>query len=138
MKKFVSFLVALALVVGFSACEKEASEVLDDFDVNIKGSVVMELQDQEGYITAYTWGGITASEFAKGQTPPFNNWTKLLGDGIAVYRSPKKVEDGWKQDLIDQGIKFLTGQDKPNQFFGNGKDPVWLWFDAEDWKAIVE
>ena len=130
-KKFV-FLSILALAVMFSACEQEADllEVagIEVFDSSIKGFAKLD-GDDEGADYAFVWTFITADEFADGQTPPFNNWEKPLGEGIVVYRT-KPSDNGFMENWqsTPDFLAFLNGKNK--QDFGNGNDPVYIWFDA--------
>ena len=142
MKKvLLSGLVFGALL--FSACTKEETPVAGDevCDANLKGYAKLPQQDQtSGDEVAFSWNAITASDFAHGKTPPFNNWEKPVVDGVYVYRVPEKVEDKGFASVLESGggaalQKMYT--DKKQQF-GNGNDPVWIWFDLEQLEAIEE
>jgi len=113
--KIFSMIVALAFI--FSACDREPSENWDEI-VNIKGYVKLNPEDGgNGDEIAFKWNSITASDFAQFPTPPFNNFQKILGTGITVFRS--------KTELALPIANFYLG----NVTQGNGNDPVYLWFD---------
>ena len=135
LKNFSTVVVALAFV--FSACEKNVPDQIfdeDAVDMSIKGYAKLDPYVDEGLGTAFTWGAITASDFAKGKTPPFNNWLKALSEkdgGVYVYRTPAKDSRvQWHLNVWQGGADYLNGLSK--QTFGNGNDPVWIWFDAAE------
>jgi hypothetical protein len=136
MKKFFSFFVVVALVIGFSACEREdapeAVEVEDIFDASLKGFTKLDGDDGKDLIV-FKWNAITASEFAKGKTPPFNNWAKAVDAGVYLFRSNGKTMPS---------AEAIKSEDK--KALGNGNDPAYIWFDlaeitkaAESWKALL-
>jgi len=145
------FCTVVALAVMFGACNKDSSTPEtggdDEYDVSLKGYHKLdpagELGDLgqwgvflEGSPIAFTWNAITASDFAKGQTQPFNNWSKQLGDGFVVYRIPEKgntIEDPRVGGGGKKGIEYLNyRQETKKQDFGNGNDPVLIWFDLPE------
>jgi len=141
--KFLYVLVALAF--AFTTCNKDSSPVGEDedvFDASIKGYTQLEPGDKGNVKgTVFKWNSITASEFAKGKTPPFNNWSKPLADGVVVYRvkddnSAATIKSGI-MNLKDgqSGTAYLEGLQK--QVFGNGNDPVYIWFDYAEILPMV-
>jgi hypothetical protein len=91
--------------------------------VSLKGFAKLD-DDEDGTGVAFSWNAISASDFAKGKTPPFNNWARPFDEGIYIYRST--AADGLKSQIatIDWNEK--------NKVFGNGNDPVWMWFDKAE------
>jgi len=129
--KIFCFFVALGFL--FSACSKDSTPatVEDDvFDASIKGYAKLDPETPEGKdLWVFNWNAITASDFAKGKTPPFNNWEKPLGKGVYVYRVPAgntSINAGVTK-AVGGGATYLESLTK--QQFGNGNDPVWIWFD---------
>ena len=140
--KFLSVCVlALAFMVG--ACDKDspAPDVAggDDGAMSVKGYEKLQPYGEYkgvpgllGEDIAYSFNSIPAAEFAKFPTPPFNNFEKPLGKGVTVFRSKGNLEELYF-DVGDEGWSW-----KPNypdnvdkQLFGNGNDPVYLWFDFD-------
>ena len=114
--KFLSVFVALAVML--SACDKDSPAPVageDDVAVEVKG--FQKLGGASGEAIAYSWNGITASDFASLPTPPFNNFQKVLGTGITVFRSSSAL----KLPMADFDLDKVK--------LGNGNDPVYLWFD---------
>ena len=133
--KFISAVVALALM--FSACSKNVPDQLFDEDMNItvKGYEQLKPFEDPEQSIAFSWNSITASDFAKGVTPPFNNWAKPLGEGVVVFRVKPNGENtlryGLKNLMAGQtGAAYLESMlSTEKQLFGNGNDPVLIWFD---------
>jgi len=112
------FYAVVALMVMFSACNKDSFTPVageDDVTVEVKGFQKLGDASGEHGDIAFSWNGITASDFASLPTPPFNNFQQLLGTGITVFRWVGEVPK--TPDFSD-----------PKQKFGNGNDPVYLWF----------
>jgi len=140
MKKLSFSLAVLALVFSYSACTKEGvSDFEEAANMSLKGYEKLA-SDAKGDGCAFSWNAITASDFAKGKTPPFNNWEKQVGgvDGVYIYRTPaKETQLGNADHPINVMVKeegkggnYLQNlYDTNKQAFGNGNDPVWIWFD---------
>jgi len=101
MRRFVKYFVALALVVGLSACE---SEVADEFGGNEVGVVVSGTVKSSGGADAYTYNTVKQSEWAAMPTggTQFNNLSKVYGTEITVFRYSEKIEDLENFGEIDQ------------------------------------
>lgn len=120
MSKIKFLTVCVALVFMFSACNKDASEPLiegeDDVDVTVKGFQKLDPNDDDNFNWVYKWNSITASEFGKLPTPPFNNFAEVAGTGITVFRTK------------DDPKTFTKPFDINKVKLGNGNDPVYLYF----------
>jgi len=133
--------VLVALAFAFTTCNKDSSPVGDDedaFDASIKGFYKLDPSSDDGYGIPFKWNSITASDFAKGKTPPFNNWEKPLGKGVYVYRTPAGDPGNINAAAKAGGGAALEDMyaDKKQQF-GNGNDPVWIWFDFDEINKMV-
>ena len=124
--KFLSTVV-VALILGFSACKKDAvPQGEDDAAVNVKGFAKLDPYGDGGgnTVIAFNWNSITASDFAKGATPPFNNFQKELCGGITIFRSQVALELDPDADYSEWTIDDVT--------LGTGNDPVYLWFEQPE------
>ena len=143
MKKFFSGFMLVALL--FSACNKDGSPANGDevFDANLKGYAKLNPNTDKGDsgygledAIAFEWNAITASTFAQGKTPPFNNWEKPIGDGVYVYRT-KEADAGFYNVVMNGGGAALQAKyNDKKQDFGNGNDPVYIWFDKDEIDAL--
>ena len=107
--------------MSFGACNKDAlPQDEEDAAVSVKGFAKLDpYDDGGGSEVAFNWNSITASDFAKGATPPFNNFQKELCGGITIFRTTDDVLNKPWTSIDDVTL-------------GNGNDPVYLWFEQPE------